>query len=131
MNDIFTTLSQGNLTPEQEEQLAKVLDARIEYTEAKTVLLKMRRDMLNGRVTKEQVNDYAHIVVAPLRLNLTTAVTPLVPDIINVEQIKSMLPMAVMALLNGINVKLLLELLELDSDQIDEMTAAIQQYIRG
>ncbi len=131
MNDIFAMLNQGNLTPDQEAQLAEVLDARIEYTEAKTVLLKMRRNMLNGRVTKEQVDDYALIVVAPLRLKLTAAVAPLVPSIVNVEQIKTMLPMAVMALLSGINVKLLLELLELDSDQVDEMIAAIQEYIRG
>lgn len=120
-----------NLDEETRATLRRVNSARAEYLESLVKYHKMREQVLDHPTTEAEksLNVYSKTVVAPLRQAMLPDITALLEQSVNVEGLKSMMPMILMAVLNSVNLPLLMDTLNLDSDMIEEAVTRLKQYI--
>lgn len=121
-----------NLTPEQRQLLAVHIELRNTYLE-QTIKLNRLRVALLVQSTPEgemQVKEFAAKKVAPLRIKLHEHSKKLRESAVDVETLKSMLPMVLMALTSSINLPLVMNALGIEPDMIEELVANARDYIK-
>jgi|GEM_PF-5788583 len=130
MRDI--TGSYANLSAEQRAKLANLLKLRNEYT-AELLKLNERRIAVlldYSEAGEAEARGYATLVVAPLRRKVVEASRDLYEDAIDMEALQSMLPMALMALTQSVNIPLLLTTAGLEPDMIEQFTTKVSSYFQ-
>jgi len=85
----------------------------------------------NSSKDSEAAEDYSSTVVAPLRLRVAEYVNPLLEKSVNVDGLKGMLPMLLMALMQNVNVPLLLATVGLDVDNIKKLMELSSDFIKN
>lgn len=131
---MFNLDSETFLTDLDEETRAtvrRVNSSRIEYLESLVKYHKMREEVLAHPTTEAEksLNAYSRTVVAALRQSMIPDMTALLQQSVNVEGLKSMMPMILMAVLNSVNVPLLMDTLNLDSDMVEDTVTRLREYI--
>lgn len=120
-----------DLDTETRLMLANYLRDRNEYLEATRTLNEMRIQMLIDGTPEsaERASDFASTVVGPLRDGLTPQMHALFKKSIDIEGMKSMLPIVLMGLMRSVNLRLLLTTAGAEPDVIDKMVEMIKNYI--
>ncbi len=122
----------ASLSEEQRKALASMLEDRNTYMEHGVKLNELRIIALrDGTPESEQrVNDYASTVVAPLRKAVAAKANALIVEGIDLDGLKSVLPMIGLALLGAVNLPLLMNASGVDEDMITEFTDMLSQYLK-
>lgn len=122
----------ASLSEEQRKALASMLEDRNTYMEHGVKLNELRIIALrDGTPESEQrVNDYASTVVAPLRKAVAAKANALIVEGIDLDGLKSVLPMIGLALLGSVNLPLLMNASGVDEDMITEFTDMLSQYLK-
>lgn len=121
------------LDADERETLRRVNQARQEYLEALVKFHQMREQVLaNPSIEAEKsLRDYSKTVIAPLRRDMSADVGKLLEKSVDVDGLKSMLPMILLAVSRSVNLPLLMETLNLDSDMIEDTVTKLKDYIRS
>lgn len=119
----------GEFTDEVAAKLADLYDARVAYMQAAGPLYRMKASQLRGGISDNEVSSYATLVVAPVRLELNQKMEELLADTVDIDKLKEMLPMAALAILNAVNLPLLLEVFGIDPDRVTELMDKVKEYI--
>jgi hypothetical protein len=131
MRDI--TGSYASLSAEQRAKLANLLKLRNEYN-AELFELNTRRIavLLNySEAGEAAVREYAALVVAPLRRKVASETSKVISEeAIDMDSLQSMLPMALMALTQSVNIPLLLTAAGLEPDMIEQFTTKVSSYFQ-
>lgn len=122
----------ADLDEETRLKLANYLRDRNEYLDASRKLNELRIKMLidGTPASAEHVNDYASTVVAPLRAGVSRQMTELLKRSVDLEGLKSMMPMVLMGLMRSVNLRLLLTVFDLEPDIVERMVTKIKNYIK-
>lgn len=122
----------ASLSEEQRKALASMLEDRNTYMEHGVKLNELRIIALRDGTpeSEERVNDYASTVVAPLRKAVAAKANALIVEGIDLDGLKSVLPMIGLALLGSVNLPLLMNASGVDEDMITEFTDMLSQYLK-
>lgn len=125
--------SLAGLDEETRLKLADLLTRRNEYFVQLTKLNELRIQALMNPSTylEEQMNDFNSAVVAPLRDGMSKDMSSILDGAVNVDNIKALMPMILMGVLQSVNVPLLLVTLGLEPDMIEKLVSEINKFIRS
>lgn len=128
--ELFPSLTE--MDRETREKLANLLSDRNEYLEQQQTLNKLRIEMLrDGTPESEQrVKDFNSAVVVPLRAKMTPVILELFQKSVNVEGLKSIMPIIVMGLMQSVNLPLLFATAGVELDAAEEIINTIKDYVK-
>lgn len=124
--------SYEDLTPEEREKAADLIESRNDLALKMFELNRMRVQVLRNYTPEgeQALANFTSTMIAPLRAHASTQKAALLQDAVNVEGLKSLLPMIAMGLLQNINIPLLLTATDVDPDVINEMMAMAKKFIK-
>ena len=124
--------SYAGLTEEQRESLANLLQVRNEYTQAVIILNQKRIELLRDytEAGEESLTDFASMVIAPIRRRVTEQTASILNDVVDIEGLKGMLPMVVMALVGNINLPLLFGALGIEPDTAEGIVGLAKDFFK-
>ncbi|HVX23932.1 MAG TPA: hypothetical protein VG992_01150 [Candidatus Saccharimonadales bacterium] len=123
----------SSLDPELREALADLITTRNEYLEQTILLNKLRIQTLQNPspAGDKQIEDFASTVLAPVRRRAAEQMMKLIQQSVDPEQFKSMLPMAGLALMQAVNLPLLLNTLGLEPESIQELVGDLSKFFKS
>lgn len=133
--NMFAGIDNGfdSLTEEQRQKLAELFALRVEYYEHLRVLYGLRLQQLNNpsEAAEQQALGYSSTVIAPIRTKMTEIGVELAKQAVDIDRAKAMLPMALMALSQSVNLPLLLTSLNIEPDMIDDLSKKLKEYFES
>ena len=131
IQDFLPPLSE--LDEETRTKVAALLTDRNELLEAKVKLNRLRAAMLLNPTQSniDSVEAYTSTVIAPLNTRLNEQAGELMMASVDVEGLKSMMPMVLMGLLRSVNLSLLLTAIDIEPDRIDRLISKIKDYVHS
>lgn len=118
-------------TPEEQTYLMVLLQRQQELHEAQAHLARLRLQQLRDPKPggDEEIVDFAKMFVAPKRISMSKDAMPLLESAVDIEGLKSLLPMLVAGVLQYVDVDKLLYLSGMDADVVDDIVKAINKFI--
>ena len=132
---MFEEIAKGsfaNLTPDQRTKLAELLRTRAEYLAKAADFARMRVDLLENFTPEKEagLEVYSSAVLAPMRSDMSRQITELLPETVDVEQLKSLMPLVVAGMLGSVNFALLTTVIGIEPDQVSRLESAIMEYTK-
>ena len=124
--------SYEGLSGEQRSSLADLIEVRNEYNQALIILNQMRIEVLRNYTEEGEarLTDFSAAIVSPIRIRVSTQLVGIMKDVVDVEGLKGMMPMVVMALLGNINLPLVLNAIGLEPDTIEELINLTKDFFK-
>lgn len=121
------------LAAEDAQRLATVLERRNDYLGLQQQANRLRIKVLETRTAaaQQELNEYLSGAIASARARMTEDLVKLLDSAINIDGIKSLLPMMLLGIVQNINLPLLLTTLGLDPDMISELVKQAKRYTSG
>lgn len=129
LNEILRLNSHSD---EERQALVSLLNDREGYLEKLLEATRLRRKALesNDPADYEAASDHSTAVVLPLRRNLQLKMAELMEQAVDVEGLKMMAPMLLLASVQHINVPLLLEAFGASPEDIAEQVSHLKRFMR-
>jgi hypothetical protein len=123
--------SYRGLSDTQRAALAELFALRNEYyaqaTKLNNIRLRVLQDPTPGG--EDEVREFAAVMVTPVRMRMVEATGKLLTEeALDLERLKGMLPMVLMALTQSVNVSLLMNLLDVEPDIVEKMLEQVREY---
>jgi len=122
--------SYAQLSAEERDTLATLIQARIDLAEKTAVLDRMRVKVLRNYTPEGETElaEYARTVLDPLRRSVTTQQSEMAMSAIDVKSLKALLPMILLGVSQGINLPMLLATMNVEPDHVEVMVKAAKEY---
>lgn len=124
----------GDMTPEQRTNLAELVALRSEYY-AQVVKISDKLINVLQHPTPEgeaDLRELSSALVAPVRSRFADKQRDvIVGDCIDLNELKGMLPMLLMALTQSINLPILMTVLNLEPDMIEQLVGLATDYFKS
>lgn len=119
-----------SLDAETRTKLANLLQDRIEYNELINEVMRRKIQILMHPTAdaERDLAEYTSAVVAPKRAKITQQQAELLKEAVDIDQIKGLVPMALLGLSQSINFPLLFTALGLDPDMVAEGVDLVKDY---
>ena len=120
----------ADLEPDLRRKLAQFLERRNTYLTQTQELNRRKVALLVNPTpaTRRDLEDYISAVIAPARERLYEDTIELFKEAVDVQKLKEMLPMALMALSEAVNFPILLTLLGADPEDIEKLVGKLRDY---
>jgi hypothetical protein len=121
------------LTEEQKAKLLEVLELRTKFYRYAREMTRRQIELLRdpSPLAEEELKEFIAEFVTPVRREMAQKGVELSRDAIDIETMKSILPMILMAVTQGVNLPLLMTALGLDTDITIEAFGQIKKIIKG
>lgn len=122
----------ANLSTQQRADLADLLRMRVEYMKLAAQLNEMRVDLLESFTPEKEagIEAFSAAVVAPKRKAVALKMTEMMTETVDLEQIKSLMPMILAGMLGSVNLGMLLAVVGIEPDQVAQLESAITNFTK-
>lgn len=121
----------NRIDDEMLDKLVELSSARAEYLQAAAQVQNMRAEQLKGsfRFDQAELDSYVEQVLAPRRTKVYRLQSEMLVDAVDVDQIKSLLPMVLAGLISKVDLELVLSIIGVDIDAAKEGMELIREFI--
>ncbi len=121
----------SRLDDETLEKLMELSSARAEYLQAAAQVQSMRAEQFKGSLhfNQTELDSYVEQVLAPRRTKVYRLQSEMLVDAVDVNEIKSMLPMILAGLMAKLDLELVLSIVGVDVDAAKEGVDLIREFI--
>lgn len=131
MLDQLFSYDPSTISPKHREHMARVTQARVEYLKAAIEVAELRARAWAGEAGLTEVIDLKGSDLTKFRVDYTEKLLPFLQEVVNLDALKSLLPMMALGVLNTFKVPLPVigEAIGLDVDSIKMMGESIKELI--
>ncbi len=121
----------NRIDDEMLDKLVELSSARAEYLQAAAQVQNMRAEQFKGsfRFDQAELDSYVEQVLAPRRTKVYRLQSEMLVDAVDVDQIKSLLPMVLAGLISKVDLELVFSIIGVDIDAAKEGMKLIQEFI--
>src|SRR3990167_6467356 len=122
----------SRIDDERLDKLVELSSARAEYLQAAAQVQNMRAEQFKGsfRFDQAELDSYVEQVLAPRRTKVYRLQSEMLADAVDVDQIKSILPMIIAGLMAKVDLELVLSIIGVDTDASKEGLELIREFIK-
>lgn len=121
----------ADLDDETRARVAEIYRLRIEHLDLKRQEFERRLVLLHApnEAAERELAEFSRLFVKPVRLRLSEALNELVGGAIELDGLKTLLPVVVMGVLQHVNVPLLVAAYDLDLDMVKDTLDRARKYL--
>jgi hypothetical protein len=118
------------MDPALRRKLAEHLGLRMLATEHNQMLTRMKIEQLNDPTTEreERITEYKEQKIEPLNEQLVEGFGELLTAAVNIDEIKSLLPMLVSSVMRSVNLPLLTSLINIEPERAKALMNTIREF---